>query len=69
MSGRETTAENLWPGDRIRRGFRVFHVDRIEVSNRSPVRLVVHRINGTDRVPESENLDLPIGEIVQRVEA
>lgn len=65
----EIVAEHLHCGDRVRRGHRVYQVDRVEITHRSPVRLVVHRTNGAERAPANEDLILPIGEIIQRVEA
>lgn len=66
MAARETLAEHLIGGDLIRRGHRVFEVDRVEVTHGMPVRLVAHRTDGHASAA-GETLILPMGEIVLRI--
>lgn len=63
----ERLAEELVPLVRFRRGFRVLEVDRVEVTHLFPVKLIVHRVNGSDAMPAPEELTLAWGEIIQEV--
>lgn len=68
MAAGELPAEQLFPGDRIRQGFRMFVIERVAVCIGTPVRVGAFRLSNGKQAALAEDLTFAMGEIVRRVE-
>lgn len=63
----ETRAEELWPGDRVRRGHRQYELARVFITDREPVRCEARRIVADADSLLTEEITISWGELVMRV--
>lgn len=63
----EMPAEHIRPNDRIRRGIRVYRVDRVDVSHDAPIVITANRLHGDRLSAEAETLSFPPQEIIRRL--